>query len=276
MNLDNYLERIAFTGTARADLPTLSALLKAHVCTVPFENLDVQLGRRLGIAPQDAYEKIVGRRRGGWCFEQNGLFGWALREIGFEVMRLAANVMRQERGELASANHLCLRVNLPGDGNDYFVDVGFGGSLYAPIKLDQGEHTQPPYRLGLTKLDDGYWRFWEASGDEPFGFDFLVQAGDEQAMSTRCAWLQSDPSSSFVQNLVVQLRKPDSHKSLRGRVLTIMTSAGKESIFLHSARELVSVLADEFDLHVPEASGLWPRILARHEELFGSAHDGPG
>lgn len=252
------------------DLPTLSALLKSHVCSVPFENLDVQLGRSLTIAPEDAYDKIVGNQRGGWCFEQNGLFGWALSEIGFDVMRLAAAVMRHERGAISTSNHLCLLVNIPGDSNDYLVDVGFGGSLFDPIKLEEAEYSHSPYSLGLRKLDDGFWRFWEDNGSGPFSFDFLAEAGDESMLSRRNEFLQTNDASSFVQNLVAQLRTPNQHKSLRGRVLTIVASDRTESRTLNSAQELVSTLADEFDLRVPEAIDLWPRILSRHEELFGS------
>lgn len=269
MNLDNYLQRIAFTGAVRADLSTLSALLRAHVCAVPFENLDVQLGRPLTTAAEDAYEKIVGNGRGGWCYEQNGLFCWALSEIGFDVTRLAAAVMRHERGDASTGNHLCIQVNVPGDSTGYLVDVGFGGSLFDPIKLKEAEYMQPPYRLGLKKLDDGFWRFWEDNGSGAFSFDFLAEAGDESALSKKSEFLQTDPSSGFVQNLVAQLRTPSQHMSLRGRVLTTVASDRNESRTLNSADELVSVLGDEFNLHVPEIVDVWPRILSRHEQLFG-------
>ena len=110
MRLADYLDRIAYPGEPRPVLADLTALLRAHVFSIPFENLDVQLGRRLttGIVP--AYEKIVTRQRGGWCYEQNGLFGWALATIGFDVTRVAASVMRAERGEVSHDNHLTLLV----------------------------------------------------------------------------------------------------------------------------------------------------------------------
>ena len=270
MQLQAYFERIGFTGTARVDLETLREVLRRHVCSVPFENLDVQLERPLTTSPGAAFEKIVGNGRGGWCYEQNGLFGWALAEIGFEVTRLAAAVMRQERGEVSTANHLCLRVAVPGSGTDYLADVGFGGSMLAPIRFAEGEYSQPPFRIGLQRLDDGYWRFWEDGGDGAFSFDFLAKAGDETALSRRCDFLQTDPSSGFVQNLVAQLRLTDSHKTLRGRVFTIKSQDGVTSTTLDSAAEVVGTLADHFRLHVPGVEALWPRIVARHEELFSS------
>ena len=135
MDLSTYFRRIGYRGVARPDLLTLRRLLRAHVLSVPFENLDVQLGRPLGTDPADAYEKIVLRRRGGWCYEQNGLFGWALSAIGYDVTRVAAAVMRVERGAVSEANHLALLVRMPGSVDTWLADVGFGGSLLEPIRL---------------------------------------------------------------------------------------------------------------------------------------------
>jgi len=270
LKLQDYFKRIGYDCHARADLETLSTLLRRHVLSVPFENVDVQFGQPLTTAPEAAYDKIVNNGRGGWCYEQNGLFGWALAEIGFKVTRLAATVHRLERGEIATANHLCLRVNIPGSGTDYIADVGFGGSMLAPIELDVGEHWHAPFRLGLQQLDDGYWRFWEDGGDGIFSFDFLAEAADESALSTRCDFLQTDPRSSFVQNLVAQLRLEDCHKTLRGRVFSTVSRDGKHAETLNSARDVVATLADHFQLEVPGVESLWPRIVARHEALFSA------
>jgi N-hydroxyarylamine O-acetyltransferase len=242
----------------------------AHACSVPFENLDVQLGRPVSIDAEAAYEKIVIGGRGGWCYEQNGLFGWALSEIGFNVTRLAAAVMRQDRGEASKASHLCLQVKCADSTADYLVDVGFGGSMIEPLPLEQAEHVQPPYRLGLRRNSDGYWRFWEDLGDGEFSFDFLAESASEPALQKKCDFLQNDPSSVFVLNLVAQLRLAQQHKSLRGRVLQIATPGGIESRTLASADELVTTLAEHFRLDLPEVADLWPRIVARHEEVFKS------
>ena len=165
MNVQAYLDRIGYRGAVRPDLSVLVALQQTHVCAVPFENLDVQLGRPVTTAVEDAYEKIVGKNRGGWCYEQNGLFGWVLEQIGFDVTRIAAAVMRQDRGDASLADHLCLLVTTPESSTTYLVDVGFGGSLLEPIQLMEDEHAQAPFRLGLKKIDVGYWRFTEYLGD---------------------------------------------------------------------------------------------------------------
>jgi N-hydroxyarylamine O-acetyltransferase len=270
MKLSDYLQRIEWSGPVTPTLDTLALLLRQHNHRVPFENLDVQLGNRLTTRIEDAYAKIVDGGRGGWCYEQNGLFGWALSEIGFDVQRLAATVMRADRDETTHANHLALLVNLPGGEDRWLVDVGFGGSLLAPLPLETVTFEHAPFTVGLRRLDDGYWQFWESLGDGEFSFDFEDRAADEDALSVRCHYLQTSPESSFVQNLVCQLRRPDAHITLRGRVFTEVTGTGKHQRVLNSADEVVATLETEFDLAVPEIAELWGRICERHEEFSAS------
>ena len=268
MDLQRYLERIDYVDRVEPTLDVLFELVRAHIFSIPFENLDVQLGRSLTTEPVNAYHKIVEKRRGGWCYEQNGLFGWALGAIGFEVTRAAAAVMRADRGDISTANHLCLMVRVPGNDTVYLVDVGFGGSLTAPLELRENAAEHVPFRVGLRRLNDGHWQFWENFGKGEFSYDFLPQPGNEKAMADKCEFLQTNPASNFVLNLVAQLRTPDQHKALRGRVLTITHVKGQTARILNSASELVATLAAEFGLDMPEVAELWPRIVARHDELF--------
>jgi len=98
LNLEAYFERIGYGGNAAPTRDTLDELHRRHVLSVPFENLDVQLGRSCVLDVDAAYEKIVVRRRGGWCYEQNGLFGAVLEELGFALLRVAAAVWRPPAG----------------------------------------------------------------------------------------------------------------------------------------------------------------------------------
>ena len=270
MRLQAYFDRIGYRGSGSPDFATLCGLLRAHIRAVPFENLDVQLGRPLTTAPEDAYAKIVDGRRGGWCYEQNGLFGWALAQAGFDVTRIAAAVMRHERGESAVANHLCLLARCPDTPQCWLVDAGFGGSMIRPIELAEGKYEQTPFRLGVRRLESDTWRFWENSGGGEFSYDFDAVPADESALSNKCEILQTDPESGFVLNLVAQLRTPNRHLSLRGRVLRVITANGIDTELLSSAEQLQTTLTDVFGLHVPEATGLWPKIEARHEAMFGT------
>lgn len=274
MKLQHYFDRIGYTGNADPTLATLATLQEAHACSVPFENLDVQLGRPVSISVEDAYEKIVSKSRGGWCYEQNGLFGWALSEIGFNVTRIAASVMRDERGEAATASHLCLLVGTHESEQKLLADVGFGGSMISPIPLTEAQYDQPPFKLGLEKLDDRYWRFWEDSGDGKFSYDFTEKPANESLLAEKSTFLQSDSESKFVLNLVAQQRSRNKHCALRGRVFTQTQPGGTESKTLSSAAEIIALLDEEFHLDVDGVAGLWPGIAARHEKLFGSEPSG--
>lgn len=267
MDLSAYLHRIRFNGDLRPDLATLGAIHRAHQYAIPFENIDVLLRRPVVMDLEANYDKIVRRRRGGWCYELNGVMGWALREAGFEVMRIGAGVMRVRAGDAQLGNHLCLLVRLD---HLYLVDVGFGGSLAEPLALRDSEREDRPYRLRLNELGESYWRYSEiARGDaEPFSFDFRAAPADESLLARKCLFLQTDPASPFMQNLVVQRRSADTHLSLRGRVLETIHSTRVEKKLLNSADELVATLRDGFDLDAPEASTLWTSICARHEALF--------
>ena len=253
----------------------MSALLRSHVLSVPFENLDVQFGTPLTTAVEAAFDKIVNRRRGGWCYEQNGVFGWALSEIGFDVTRVAAHVMRADRGPEAANNHLSLLVGIPDrQGLRYLVDVGFGGSLLQPLELAEQASVQAPFRVGLRRLEDGHWQFWENHGDGDFSFDFLAEPGDEDALAAKCVDLQRNPTSSFVLNLVAQRRAPDRHTTLRGRVLKVVTPTATRSDTLESESRFVAVLEDTFGLRVPGMAELWPRVVARHDEFMRERESG--
>ena len=241
--------------------------MRAHVAAIPFENIDVQLGRPTSRALPDIFAKLVGRRRGGWCYEQNGLLGWALTEIGFAVTPLAGGVMRVTAGDAALGNHLALLVELD---EPWLADAGFGGSLAAPVRLAAGAHRHAPYDLSLAQLADGYWRYEERAEGKPFSFDFRETPADQAVLDAHHARLQTAPDSPFVLNLVVQRRLGERHLSLRGRVLTEMGPDGPTDTVLPDADALVETLAARFGLDVPEIAARWPAICDRHAVVFGA------
>jgi len=264
--LDRYLRRVGYTGVVRPDVETLSALHEAHLNAIPFENLDVQLGRPPGMDADAVFDKIVEQGRGGWCYEMNGLFGWALAETGFEVMRMAGGVMRATGGDAMMGNHLCLLVRLD---RDWLADVGFGGGLLRPLALVAAEEIQAPFRVGLSVPEAGYWRYSERANGEPFSYDFRTEPADEGLLAAQSARQGTDPASGFVANLVAQKRAGDLHLTLRGRVLTETDARGERRRVLDTTEELGAALNEVFGLDVPEIDRLWARVSARHAELFG-------
>ncbi|MBB4096587.1 arylamine N-acetyltransferase family protein [Sphingomonas kyeonggiensis] len=266
MDLQAYFTRIGHDGALAPDRATLTALMRAHLAAMPFENLDVQLGRPVSLDPDAIFDKLVTRRRGGWCYEQNGLFGRVLAALGYDVRRISAGVMRHVIGEASLGNHLALLVTL--EGRSWLVDVGFGGTQAGPLPLAPGEDAQAPYVVAVRETE-GWWRFEERYGEgKPFSYDFTTAPADEALFARRCAELQADPESPFVQNLVVQQRRGDTHRTLRGRVLITRGPAGETRELLQNAEALIERLDQRFGLTVPEAAGLWDAICARHAALF--------
>ncbi len=132
VDVERYLRRIGLDAAPALDLAGLSALMSAHLSTVPFENLDVVAGTTVRTDLAWSLDKVVNRRRGGWCFELNGAFGALLEALGFSVMRLGAAVLLD--GPNAIVDHLMLEVQLD---RSYLVDVGFGDSFAVPLDLNQ-------------------------------------------------------------------------------------------------------------------------------------------
>lgn len=267
MNIDDYLGRIGIDSRPAPNHDALVLLHRAHLFAIAFENIDVQLGKTISTDVAEAYDKIVGRGRGGWCFEHNGLFGWALNELGFDVMRMEAGVMRQEHGPKVDGNHLCLLVRFPDEPQGYLVDVGFGGAMLQPMRLVASDMEQTPYRLSLRQSDDGYWRYSEDLGIGPFSFDFKCEPANEDRLAAQSHALQTAPDSGFVLTLVAELRAAHTHKILSGRKFKMVTAGGTREELMDSPSQLVEVLAREFGLDVPEVADLWPRIVRRHEEI---------
>jgi arylamine N-acetyltransferase len=263
--LARYLERIGHGWNVRPDLATLRSLHRAHVAAIPFENLDVQLGLVPGIEFEAIYEKLVERRRGGWCFEMNGLFGAALEAIGFDVRRLACGVMRQFQGDEKIGGHLALLVSLE---TPWLADVGFGGSLLGPLPLVTGERDEAPFTVSLEETDDGYWRFTECAGSVPYSFDFRLDPAEHALLAAKSRFIATDPASNFVLNFVAQKRLPGRHVALRGRVLTERGPDGMATHTIENAGEFLAALAERFGIDEPRAREIWPRIVARHAELF--------
>lgn len=267
MDVQAYLDRVGFTGRARPDLETLTALHRGHLRAIPYENLDVQFGRPPSLDPQAAFDKLVTARRGGWCYEMNGLLAAVLDDIGFKVTRMEGAVGRMERGEISHANHLVLKVDLD---RPYIADVGFGDGVLEPVPLAFGEHACAGYGFRLEDLDGLWLRFHNhAFGGAPY-FDFTLAPARPEQLGKTCNWLATSPDSIFVQTALAFRHRPDGIVALLGRTIGEVTPAGKTRRLIGSADEFVAVLNREFGLDTPQAADLWPAICLKHDELFGA------
>ncbi|MGI9416983.1 MAG: arylamine N-acetyltransferase family protein [Geminicoccaceae bacterium] len=271
MELQAYLDRIGFTGAPTISRSTLNALMRSQLQSIPFENLNQQLRRPVSTDVSVIYSKLVEQHRGGWCFELNGLFAWVLAEIGFDVQTLAGHVGDDGSGRAKPADHMFLLVNCE---EPLLVDVGFGGSMIEALPMREHTVRQAPYTLSIAEEDDGFLRFTEQADKGRTSFDFrLTPVGggyfDEISMS-----LQTDKDSSFRRTLTAQRRFENKHLVLRGRLLSTISPGRRHEALLQTSDELVSCLSNEFGLDVPEIGDVWPRIMQRHSQMFGSADVG--
>jgi N-hydroxyarylamine O-acetyltransferase len=259
MDLKGYLDRVGFEGVPRRDFETLLRLHRGHVLNIPFENIDVILGRTVDFDLERIFEKVVTRRRGGWCYEMNGLLGWALESIGFEVTRLAGGVGRSANGDAAVGNHLLLLV----DGT-WLADVGFGNGLYEPAVLAVGEIAQRGFISTLELGGDGWWRYRSHHGQD---FDFRLDPADRDLLQDRCDYLRTSPESGLRRHLVAEIQMDDRCELLRNSIRTTEYPDRVERSVIADETELVEVLAGVFGIVDPELPTLW----AQAREL-GEAH----
>lgn len=218
LDLDAYLERIGRAGGRRNDI-TPAELHRAHTAAIPFENLDVILGRGVSVELEDVQEKLVGARRGGYCYEHGVLFGAVLERLGFRVDRLLARIGgEQERPR--PRTHMVLVV---GDGaTRWLADVGFGSGLLEPLLLRSGASAvQGAWTYQLEQSATGAWTLRERSGGEwidLYNFREETQHFSDIVMSNH--YTATWPDSPFVRQAVVVRKDETEVRRLLGSRLS--------------------------------------------------------
>lgn len=202
-DLQAYLDRIGFVGAVRADFATVDGMMRRQLRTVPFENLDVQAGKGVSLVPEDLVDKLVGRRRGGYCYEINGLFALALTALGISWRFVAARPMLTP--ERRPRTHMALLVRL--DGEDWLCDLGFGAyGIHAPMRLaDIGvEVPQDDDCFMLEQPNAHEYRLRSRGADgwsDLYGFDLSDQDWIDFMPANHFS--ATHPNSLFVQKLLV-------------------------------------------------------------------------
>lgn len=205
MNIDAYFERIGYDGPRNTDLNTFNGVHRAHLLGVPYENLEIQLDRENRLGDGLFYDKIVNNRRGGWCYEMNGLLTAALDELGFDVTRVSGAVARNLIGEDAVGNHLVGLVDLY--GTRFVSDVGLGDGPLEPFELREGSWQEGDLTFALERLDDDWWRFHNHPNGLALTFDFTEQERPLDYFQPMCTWLQTDTEGSPFLNYAMAFRR---------------------------------------------------------------------
>ncbi|HLV98152.1 MAG TPA: arylamine N-acetyltransferase [Ktedonobacterales bacterium] len=259
----NYLDRIDFSAPMAAAAPapslaTLQALHLSHMLAVPFENLSIHYGEPIILEEAALFNKIVGQRRGGFCYELNGLFAWLLRTLGFQVTLLSAGVAHAEGGFGPEFDHLTLLVQQLSD-TDWLADVGFGDSFRQPLRfeadLEQQDADGNLYRL-LREGQEGedgtprdYWILQRKSGEqwEP-QYRFTLQPHILTDYTERCHYHQTSPESHFTQKRVCSLATPMGRITLSDLLLIRTVQGKRKEELLPSEVAYKEVLANRFGI----------------------------
>jgi N-hydroxyarylamine O-acetyltransferase len=273
LDLQAYLDRIGFTGSAATDVATLKTVHRRHVEVIPYETWDVLMGNPVGLEIEPIFNKMVTRRRGGWCYEMNILLEWALSSLGFEVSRLASSIHRDLTsgpGELG--NHLLLLVDADGP---WIADVGIGDGLHEPVRLREGEIEQDGFKFRLEEIGGGWWRFHNHQHGIAPMFDFTLDPVPDSLLLTRCLELQTSAGSPFRQTAVLQRVLGDRVEVMRGVVRTTEYPDRAERWVVATLDEYVTQLNDVFGVDLPDVVSVWPAIeassrayLSQHPELL--------
>lgn len=248
MNVKAYLERINYHGSLAPTAETLRELQVAHLLAVPFENLSIHWGQPIVLDDEALYTKIVEGRRGGFCYEANGLFAALLRAMGFDVRMLSAEGANAEGGFGPAFDHMALMVSLE---QRWLVDVGFGDSFLEPLLLDErSEQVQGrrAYRilpdgahLILMQRDDG--AEWEAQ------YRFSLQAHTYADYAEMCRYHQTSPQSHFTRARICSRATPEGRITLSEmRFITTTEKGGREERTLSSREEYAAVLREQFGI----------------------------
>jgi arylamine N-acetyltransferase len=255
LDLNGYFDRINYRGAAEPNLAVLQDLVTAHTRTIPFENLDPLMGVPVdNLSPEALTDKLVYRRRGGYCYEQNGLMGHVLAEIGYRVRRFAGRVtwLLASDAPVGAQTHTMLAVTFPGSAGPYLVDVGFGGqTLTSPIRFETGnvqQTTHEPYRL--QDRGDGLVLQAQVRGEWQSLYEFTTRTQPGIDLKVGSWYVSTHPSSIFVTSLMVARVTDDARMNLAGRNLTIHRADASEKIRLEDAAAVVDTLSDRFGINV--------------------------
>lgn len=268
--LKAYFQRIGLVKTPEHDASGLACWLAAHRQAIPFENLDIPLARGIAVDADSVFNKLVGARRGGYCFEQNRLFSDMLALAGFANRPMLARVRLQvPAGQTPPRTHVLLLVDLAGE--DWIADAGFGGSFVPPLRLEDGAEARTPdrashrlRRLGHTSGLAGEWLLERAGpveatdgrfADDPnwqaqYSFDFAEVAPDDLEQCNH--WTSTRPGTRFTTLHVVSRVLPDGFAALTDRRLTVYRGGEAESRTIEGPGDYAATLRELFGLDVAE------------------------
>ena len=248
LDIAAYLDRLNYRGSIVPTAETLRALQVAHLLAVPFENLSIHAKEPIVLTDDALFSKIVERRRGGFCYECNGLFAALLRELGFDVAMLSAEVASAEGDFSPPFDHMTLLVSLE---QRWLVDVGFGDSFREPLRLDERGDQAQGSRAYRIRRDDPYLILMQRSGADEWRaqYRFTLQPYEYADYAERCRYHQTSPQSHFTRNRICSLATKEGRISLSEmRFITTSENGERQEQTLTSPAEYDAILRERFGI----------------------------
>jgi N-hydroxyarylamine O-acetyltransferase len=242
---DAYLDRMGLTRPITLNIDGLRQLQYAHLMRVPFENLDIHLGRPIRLDVVSFFEKIVIGRRGGFCYELNGLFACLLKSLGFQVNLLSARTANREGGFGPEFDHLALRVDLD---QPYLADVGFGDAFLEPLRLVAGIEQNDPRKTFLLTQEGADWLIRERTPGgtwKPLYLFNLLPRGLEDFIEM-CRYHQHSPESHFTQGTVCSIATVAGRLTISGDRFIETREGHRNERLIQNELELRTLLAEHF------------------------------
>lgn len=255
LNLSAYLDRFGYHGPTDPSAETLRALHRAHMLAVPFENLDIHLGRKIICDESRFLHKIINERRGGFCYELNGAFAALLRALGFQATLLSARVTGAD-GITTSPefDHLTLLVALPAAETltPFLADVGFGDSFIEPLRFEAGVEQPQIGRVYRLTEDDGFF-YLEVNTDDEWKrqYSFTLQPRNLSDFAAMCHYHQTSPESHFTRQRICSQATPDGRITLSDRKLIETRNGVREERELSGEVEWRATLRERFRIDLP-------------------------
>ncbi|MFJ6798466.1 arylamine N-acetyltransferase [Streptomyces sp. NPDC091268] len=269
--LAGYLRRLGFAEPPPPTAETLFALQRAHLERVPYENVDIQLGRPAGIDPELSVRRIAAGR-GGYCLHLNGAFSVLLASLGYDVTRhfAAVHLAAERERRDATGDHLALTVRVA--GAEYVVDTGLGDGPHEPLPLRAGTYRRggSTYRIEELGGPVAGWRYENDAGSAAV-MNFHAGPADMAEFEAEHLRMSTSPESGFVRTLALLRRDARGVDALRGRVLSrIDPVRGTTERELRTPEEFFRVIETVFgrrldDLDAADREALWARVDAAHE-----------
>jgi len=249
MDVQAYLDRIEYRGPLDPNFEMLRRLHLANLLHVPFENLSIHSHEPIVLNDSALFEKLVTRRRGGFCYELNGLFAALLRELGFEVAMLSAQVAGKQNEFSRDFDHMTLRVGL--DQEKWLADVGFGDSFIEPLPLVvDSEHQQRENRFRLVSDSHARLVLEQALKNEAWQpqYRFSLQPYQYEDYVEMCSYHQTSSESHFTRQRICSRLTPRGRISLSDMRFIITENGVRRERVIENEEEYDEVLRQQFGI----------------------------